>query len=329
MKDPSASCFERQGRRIMRVFKADPDTVKKFNAKKGMAALLVLLFLAWAVPAEPCTLWAATGSGTADGMTILAKNRDWKPDQSHMLRQVKPASGYSYLGLFAFGGDSPGLKAGINEKGLAVVTATASVIPKNERGTDEGDRINSHEILITFATVDEVLAQKERFTRSSYYMVADAEKVAVFEGAPDGKTEVRIIDDGYIAQTNHYVSSSLKWYNKRASTSSKTRYERITKLLASKQGDLTMEDFIAFSEDRNSGPDNSIFREGSNPGKSRTVATWIITIPKGKAPQLYVTMKDPGKDFRAYSGILDAEFWGIRTASAARTDGPSRSISTP
>ncbi|KUK57332.1 MAG: Peptidase C45 acyl-coenzyme A:6-aminopenicillanic acid acyl-transferase [Synergistales bacterium 53_16] len=305
----------------MRVFKANPETAIKYNARKGMATALVFLFLAWAIPAESCTLWAATGSGTADGTTILAKNRDWKPDQSHTLRQVQPASGYSYLGLFAFGGDSPGLKAGINEKGLAVVTATASVIPNNERGKGDDDSINSHEILSSFATVDEVLAQKERFNRSSYYMVADAEKVAVFEGAPNGKTGVRVIDDGYIAQTNHYVSPSLKLYNKRASTSSKTRYDRITKLLASKQGDLTPEDFIAFSEDKNAGPDNSIFREGSDPGKSRTVATWIITIPKGKAPQLYVTMKDPEKDFRAYSDILDAEFWGVRTASAARTDG--------
>lgn len=288
--------------------------------KWKLAAITLLVFIFAAAPGESCTLWGATGSGTADGTTIIAKNRDWKPGQSHSLRQVRPAEGHSYLGLFAFGGDSPGLKAGINEKGLAVVTATASVIPKNKRGSDDGDPISSHEILTSFATVDEVVAVKDRFVRSSYYMVADTEKVAVFEGAPDGKVAVRVVDNGYIAQTNHYVSSELQWFNGKASASSKARYERITNLLSSREGQLGMEDFVEFSEDRNAGPDNSIFRAGSDSRKSRTVATWIIAIPKGSMPKLYVNMKDPGKDFRAYSGELDAEFWGIRTASAARSE---------
>ena len=293
---------------------------ERTRAKKVLAALSLFVFLIWAAPLEACTLWAATGNGTAEGYTILAKNRDWKPGQSHALRQVSIREGYSYVGLFAFGGDSPGLKGGINEKGLAVVTATASVIPKNERSADGGNHLSSHEILSSFATVDEVLAQKDRFLRSSYYMVADGRKIAVVEGAPDGKTAVRVIDDGVIAQTNHYVSPELQWFNGRASTSSKTRYDRITSLLSSRQGQLTMDDFVAFSQDQSAGPDNSIFRTGSNPGKSRTVATWIIAIPPEGSPELYVKMKDPGEDFRAYSGKLDPEFWGVRTASAGRSD---------
>jgi hypothetical protein len=224
------------------------------------------------------------------------------------------------VGLFAFGGDSPGLKGGINEKGLAVVTATASAIPKNERSADGGNHLSSHEILSSFATVDEVLAQKDRFLRSSYYMVADGRKIAVFEGAPEGKTAVRVVDDGFIAQTNHYISPELRWYNDRVSKGSKIRYDRITSLLSTRQGQLTMEDFVAFSQDQSAGPDNSIFRTGSDAGKSRTVATWIIAIPKNGSPELYVKMKDPGEDFRAYSGKLDPEFWGVRTASAGRSD---------
>jgi len=300
----------------MRIFGQKTDKITR--RKKILAAILLFVFLAWAAPTEACTLWAATGSGTATGETILAKNRDWKPGQHHALRQVRPREGYSYVGLFAFGEDSQGLKAGVNEKGLAVVTATASVIPKSDRRADGGDPISSHEILTSFATVDEVLAQKDRFLRSSYYMVADAEKVAVFEGAPDGKTAVRIIDNGFIAQTNHYVSPELRWFNDRASKSSKTRYERIINLLSARQGKLTIENFVAFSVDQSAGPDDSIFRTGSDSRKSRTVATWIIAIPKNGSPELYVKMKDPGEDFRAYSGRLDAEFWGVRTASAGR-----------
>ncbi len=301
----------------MRIFEENDKVTK---GKKILATILLLAFLVWTSPTEACTLWAATGSGTKTGNTILAKNRDWKPGQSHALRQVRPREGFSYVGLFAFGGDSQGLKAGVNEKGLAVVTATASVIPKSGRSADGGDPLSSHEILTSFATVDEVLAQKDRFLRSSYYMVADADKVAVFEGAPDGKTAVRVIDNGFIAQTNHYISPELRWYNDRVSKGSKIRYDRITSLLSTRQGQLTMEDFVAFSQDQSAGPDNSIFRTGSDSRKSRTVATWIIAIPKDGIPELYVKMKDPGEDFRAYSGRLDAEFWGIRTASAGRND---------
>jgi len=50
------------------------------------------------------------------------------------------------------------------------------------------------------------------------------------------------------------------------------------------------------------------------------VATWIIAIPKNGSPELYAKMKDLGEDFRAYSGNLDPEFWGVRMASAVRND---------
>lgn len=297
------------------------DNISFLNLYRGilrfsMAGILIVVMPFFAGAAFPCTLWGATGSGTAEKNTLIAKNRDWKPGQTHEIRQILTAGGYTYLGLYACGGESQGLKAGINEKGLVVITATASVIPGDQRSSANGDPISSHEILSGFATVEEVLAQKERFLRSSYYMIADRCSVAVFEGAPDGKTAVRVIDDGYIAQTNHYISPELSFYNGRASASSKKRYERISQLLSSREGKLTLEDFKMFSEDKNAGPDDSIFREGSSAEKSRTVATWIVSIPVSGGPEIYITINDPGKPLKAYSGKLDASFWRVRTASA-------------
>lgn len=290
------------------------------SPKRCLAGILALMMLVWSAPAYSCTLWGATGSSTAGDVTLIAKNRDWKPGQTHDLRQIRPPIGYMYLGLFAYGGDSPGLKAGINEKGLVVVTATASVIPGEERSSADGDPISSHEILTSFATVDELLEHKDRFIRSSYYMVADSTKVAVFEGAPDGKVGVRVTGNGFLAQTNHYISPELQFLNGRASESSRKRYARITKLLDSQSGQLTLENFVSFSEDTNAGPDNSIFRVGSSPKRSSTVATWIVAIPVGGVPELYVTMERAGQPAVAYSGKLDAAFWGVRTAMVKATD---------
>jgi len=55
----------------------------------------------------------------------VVKNRDWWPDHRHEIKRVTPKPGFRYYGLFATGNDEPGLKAGVNEKGLVVVSATA------------------------------------------------------------------------------------------------------------------------------------------------------------------------------------------------------------
>ena len=46
--------------------------------------------------------------------------------------------GYAYFGLYAEGNDEPGLKEGVNERGLTVITATAGTIPKATRDAQPG-----------------------------------------------------------------------------------------------------------------------------------------------------------------------------------------------
>ncbi len=299
-----------------------PDN-KTFFQDLNICSRILVIFLSvslWTADAESCTLWGATGSTTRGNLTLVAKNRDWKPGQTHQLRQVNVPGGYSYLGLFALGGDSPGLKAGINEKGLVVVTATASVIPASQRSSNDGDPISSHDILTSYASVQEVVSDRARFVRSSYYMIADRSHVAAIEGAPGGRSSARLIEDGFLAQTNHYIARDLQSFNGKASRSSRVRYDRIVTLMSSRKGQLTLDDFIEFSQDSNSGPDDSIFRTGSSENSSRTVASWIVAIPEDGAPELYLTMKNPGEPFKAYSGKLDPGFWDTRTASSGRSD---------
>ena len=92
-----------------------------------------LLWLFGLQPAAACTLWGAVGSAVDGGGTLVAKNRDWVPDHRQELSLLKPAQGYQALVLRAVGGAEPGIKAGVNEKGLVIVSATASQIDASQR----------------------------------------------------------------------------------------------------------------------------------------------------------------------------------------------------
>jgi hypothetical protein len=56
--------------------------------------------------------------------------------------------------------------------------------------------------------------------------------------------------------------------------SSAVRFDRIQELLGEKKGNFTPADFTAMSRDSVAGPDNSIWRTGSTPTTTRTLATW-------------------------------------------------------
>ncbi|VEB42527.1 Acyl-coenzyme A:6-aminopenicillanic acid acyl-transferase [Chromobacterium violaceum] len=78
-------------------------------AVAGIAGLLAF------PPVDACTLWGAAGTASMEG-SLLAKNRDWKPDHAQSLRLLHPEHGYAYLGLYADNGSEPGIKAGVNQK---------------------------------------------------------------------------------------------------------------------------------------------------------------------------------------------------------------------
>lgn len=278
------------------------------NLLPGLAVLLLAISIA-VPPAFSCTLWGAAGSKVEGGGTLIAKNRDWEPTQVQDLRRVVPSEGFRYLGLYASDNEGTGLKAGVNEKGLVVVTATASVLPGDKRGTHGHATISSAEILKNCSTVDEVLSLIDRFTYASYYLVADRCKVAVIEVAPGKKATARITDNGTLAQTNHYLYDDLRILNKKVSASSRERYERIRALLSKDCDGLTLDDFVAFSEDKNAGPDNSICRSGSTPTRSRTLATWIIENPANGAPILYLKVANPDEPQKTMRLSLDDNFW--------------------
>ena len=65
---------------------------------------------------EGCTVWAASGSITRQGLPILAKNRDYRPEHQSLpcLARVQPARGYRYL--YATSAGSPAVfSSGMNQ----------------------------------------------------------------------------------------------------------------------------------------------------------------------------------------------------------------------
>lgn len=266
------------------------------NINKAVCLLLVLFTWLVPIPAAACTLWAAAGQA-AGGGTIIAKNRDWAPDHTQELRLEKPVKGLAYYGLFAVGGSAPGLKAGLNEKGLVVVTASASSIPTEQRRSMAYTKNLAARLLAECQTVDDVLNRVELFRGPQFLLLADRTKTACIEIGPGGAYTVRSVNDGPLFHTNHYLSPELAGANVKIGASSRERLGRIGVLLSSGQP-YGLTDFVRFSMDQAAGPTNSIWRTGRTPSGERTLATWIVALPPGQAPQIYVRLANPGESIR-------------------------------
>ena len=257
------------------------------------SAILVLVMATGAPPAAACTLFAAAGPRVQGGGVLIAKTRDWRPIQTHTLRRVADSGAFPYVGLFAEGGDAPGLKAGVNSHGLVVVSATAPV-PRQERRAAPRTAGLLAKLLASSASVEEALQHRDWFLGPRFLLLADRHTVASVEIAPGGQLDIQTTSATVLSHTNHYVAPTLRQYNPaRVSASSQARYQRTAQLQAQPEP-LGVDDFIRFSDDRVGGPDDAIWREGSSSTRTRTLVAWIVSLPPLGEPQLYVKVADPG-----------------------------------
>lgn len=257
--------------------------------------------------AVACTLWAVAGPD-ANGGTLVSKNRDWRPDHTQRLKRGRPAQGFDHFGLYAEGNDDPGLKAGVNEKGLTIVAASVN-LPKKVLENQPGKHGVMRRILETYASVDALNADAERVfssARAAYFIVADGKKVMVAEVGLEGRYSVRVVDNGLTAHTNHYLDPELAAeYNGKVGQSSTVRLARINELLMHAARPFSSAQFVEFSRDRHDGPDNSLWRSG----KSKTMASWIMESPASGAPKLRVVIANPDEAETVQEFVLDEAFW--------------------
>lgn len=255
-----------------------------------------------------CTLWGVVLTN-APGGTMISKNRDWKPDHTQVLKMTRPVKGYAYFGLYAEGGTEPGIKEGVNEKGLSVVTASASCIPQKKRDDQPGKKGVIRQLLSGYASCDEVLAKKDEIfpaTRAMFVMISDRTKILVAEVGLDGKYAIKTVASGSVVHTNHYLEKDLSPFNMNIGSSSTARLDRVSQLLQTASGPHTTESFSKISRDQHAGPDNSLWRTGEN---GATLSSWILEAPACDMPKLRVVIANPGKPEEMHTYILDETFW--------------------
>lgn len=259
---------------------------------KSWLVLSVFCCLILSTPVYACTLFAVNGDEwVKGGGTLINKNRDWKPEPQYT-QLVFPSGKYAYMGIYS--APTHGIRGGINEKGLVVFTASASSIPTKQRRAmpyTKGGTIIP--MLTECSSVAEALDKVELLMGPQFIMLGDKNEIAYIEVAPGGVHSVKRIKNGELHHTNHYLEPELLWANySQPSESSLTRYERIGELLNTGKKQFTLDDFISFSNDQHDGDDNSIWRIGSKPTATQTLAVMSIYLPKAGSPTVYMKIRE-------------------------------------
>jgi isopenicillin-N N-acyltransferase-like protein len=285
---------------------------KRWGGVSWITLLIVMVSFIREVPA--CTLWSAAGESVVGGGTLIAKNRDWVPDhQQHLELSSLRDKGYRYLGLIATGHE-PGLKSGVNSQGLVWVNASPPSYLERDKSLRHVSGIG-RKILAGCKTVKEALSHGEWFVGAQFFMLADRDEVAVIELGLDGKFLVQSTNSGVLFHTNHYIENEFACLNRgKPGVSSAKRYERVQQLMGNK-GKFSLSDFIQIGASTEGGPDNSLWRTGSKPNSTRTLATWIVYQPPSGEGVVYLKMANPDKEIKEYRFMLKDVFSGKASIS--------------
>lgn len=269
--------------------------------KKYQHSLLVVVLLVFTLfkplSANACTLFAANGDEwVKGGGTLINKNRDWEVEEQYTQVVFPSAGKHAYMGIYS--APSHGIRGGINEKGLVVITATASSIPTKQRRAlpyKIGGAIIP--MLTECSSVGEALSRTELFVGPQYIMLGDKDEVAYVEVAPGGIHSIKRVKNGVLQHTNHYLDADTLFANYRQpGISSVTRYNRISELLNTSKKPFTLNDFIRFSNDQNHGADNSIWRTGSKKTSAQTLSVLSVYLPKEGSPVIYTKIREKANE---------------------------------
>ena len=278
--------------------------------------LLIALLLFFSTPlAHACTLFGATGTAVQWGGTLMVKNRDWRPEYQEMRLVQGPV--YRYYGIYGGNEEKMGLRGGVNEGGLAVFSASASVLPRKERFT-MGKPVNVlSKLLGRCSSVEQALTTIKIWGGPKFLLLGDATELAYVEVGSEGRIHVRREKNTTLAHTNHYLSPEFQALNKKKAVSSHTRYGRITELLGQGTQPYTLDHMMQLAQDRHDGPDNSIWRTGSREDGPQTLASFGVWLHPDAKPDVYLIIRyspeDQGQE-DVYQ--LDGEeLWGNLDAS--------------
>lgn len=289
---------------------------------RGLCIAFCAVLAAFAQSASACTLWALSGKDVQGGGTFVAKNRDFTPDTPNFLALVTPESGYKVLSLVSVNPQGKrSIVGGVNEKGLAVVSATVGTLPKQERvaRTRAANLQGAARVLLRHcASLAEVEGRPDLLATLTpvFALVADATGMAVLESSGGEWRMWRVQPGSAGVHTNHPLSQDFPEIRSREDApGSVVRLERMRDLCKALNKPVDFQTFTALSQDQAGGPDQSIFRTGSSSKKPRTLAVVSIALPPGaKAPQMFVRLTNPGQPATERVLDLDSQFWASAPA---------------
>lgn len=256
--------------------------------------IICLTTLLPASSALACTLFGAQGSRVLGGGTLVVKNRDFRPEYQEM--RLVQGSHYRFYGLYGGTEAKMGLKGGVNEAGLAVLSAAASCIPQKERKTMGRNTGALGKLLGRYATVEEALASGIDLGGPKFLLLADATELAWVEVGDADRVTVRRVKNDTLAHTNFYLSPEFQELNLKPGVSARHRYARIQDLLESQKDPYGLDDLIRYSQDRTEGADNSIWRSGSREKAPQTLATFGVWLHAGARPDVFVKIRYSPED---------------------------------
>lgn len=280
--------------------------------------VLLLLALLGPAGAQACTLWSLSGQDVAGGGAILVKNRDFTPDHPTHFALITPRRGYRMAAMVSTTPEGrTQVVGGVNEKGLAVVTATVGTIGRAERrarSRERGLQGAARAILARCASVEEALADKSGLARLApvFALLADARSTAVLECSGTDCATQALKPGQQGTHTNHPLLPDAPGdiRPRPDAPGSVVRLARIRELLATAPKPLTLDAAAAFARDAAAGPDQSIFRTGSTPEKPRTLGMLAVWLPPdGGAPVLAARTSNPGEPEAERRLVLDQAFW--------------------
>ncbi len=257
----------------------------------GVKVFFIFIGLHLLIPsygALPCTLFGAIGDSVDGGGVLIGKTRDRTEQLEQVFIEVSSQRGFRYRGIATKGAKR--VTSGINEKGLVVVSATASGLEKEARVTTVG------KILSKASTVDDVaaLVQQGKVQGPIFYLVGDIQKLALIEVMDGQRHGIQVREKGVLYHTNHFILKEMERFNQKIGTSSRVRLSRIEELL--KRGPFNKDQFVIFSQDHFNGPGNcSICRhfETGVQGGEKTNSAAVYYLRKGDPPQVWVSMGQP------------------------------------
>lgn len=229
---------------------------------------------------EGCTTWAATGSATADGLPILAKNRDYRLEHLplQIVSCIEPTAGYRYVCAGSAG--SPGVYCGgINEAGLAIADTHVS-------SSQMGPGLPDYTLMMHVLENHDAVSSAVDYLRSvprlgrNHMILADAQgEVAVFESG-HGAYDLFSTRDGWLVNTNHPVGAHLRRHFVDLSPpavkgNTFRRYERVSEALGAAYGEID----VAFAQRlmaTHDGPLASVCRHPMEGCDSATIAACIF-----------------------------------------------------